>query len=310
MNRFSGPLNLFDNGDSDVESLQTDVMRFLAIIALCLLAVFAAVSSEPPPAVKAMSKVQQVMIASLQKDLDEVQSDYRQDLAKVTEDNKRLQQQLDDKPTNSAGSDTQASDITELRAQTRTLQDRLMIQNGELQESRTRNARLRSSLNNLKASHQQAIKQLQAELDEARVRGEAVEPEAPQTETAVESDKPTAVQEPQDKGFSLAFASDEALLRLVKYGRVSLFIKADRQVWQYNATDRAFGRIDQVAEFYQLSSIAPELAGLAQRQLGEAQGEWGVSFDAVIRAELNRLLAQYESGDIIVKKSGALEIKQ
>lgn len=49
----TGPPSPGSSGDGGMEHLETDVMRFMAILAFCLVAIFALVQSVPPPAAPA-----------------------------------------------------------------------------------------------------------------------------------------------------------------------------------------------------------------------------------------------------------------
>ncbi len=292
MNRFAGPLGVVDTGDSDVEALQTDVMRFLSIIALCLLAVFAAVSSEPPPAVKEMIKVQEAAIESLQQTLDSTTESYNEKLSQLTAENNQLK--MTTAQPEPIPQEPFQEQLQSLEKQRDAMKAEVSELNAALDMSETHNRKLESLVDMLQATptdeQSEPLKQEPVELQE--------EPEIV---------APTP--EPQEeKGFTLAFASDEVLLQLVGNGRVDLFAKAANQVWQFNTAGNRFIQVASVTEFFELGAVPSKIKQLAQRQLNSSTIEWGVSFDKVLRASLNKVFAEKTSGDIIVQENGGLAI--
>ncbi len=288
---FSGPMSIGDGGDTDVEALQTDVMRFLSIIALCLLAVFAAVSSEPPAAVKAMAEVQQAMIESLQAKLESVEQKYE---VAETESNRQieaLQQKLQEPPKIDAELLGKLNQKSELQTQ------HIESLMGHLDKSEAQKTKL-----------QQQIEILQQQLDE--LTPEPVQfPVEEITQPAPEVEDTTPVAEPveTEQGFTLGFASDQALLALVRGGRVQLFADVLGQVWHLSKGMRNFTEVSAVEQFYQLNSVPQKLLNLARRKISSsAEISWGVSFDASIRADLQQLMSEYQSGNIVVQQSGQL----
>lgn len=297
MNKFVGPLSVGDNGDSDVEALQTDVMRFLSIIALCLLAVFAAVSSEPPPAVKEMIKVQEAAIAALEQTLESATEKYHEKLNKLETENDQLKlaTAVAVKPVLQEPLKEQ---LQSLEKQRDAMREEIGVMSTALEQSESHNRKLESLLD---VQQQSTVQQSMPMAEEPPDDSQSV-----QVET--DSVEPVAVEPEEENGFTLAFESDDVLLELVKRGRVSLFAKSANQVWQLKVAENRFTQVAQVPEFFELGSVPKEMQQQAQRQLESLTIEWGVSFDKVLRVALDALFAEQTGGDIIVQKNGGLAI--
>ena len=72
---------------NDTDALQTDVMRFMSIIGLCLMAVFALVQSIP-----SQQPVKPLVLDDMQRQLEQ----GRQALADIEQDSMQKQQHLDE----------------------------------------------------------------------------------------------------------------------------------------------------------------------------------------------------------------------
>jgi len=77
-------------GDEQIEALQTDVMRFMAIIGLCLMAIFSIVQSMPYQSADETPKEE---LHKLQADIASMHDEIKQ-LDKVIQQKKQLNQQL------------------------------------------------------------------------------------------------------------------------------------------------------------------------------------------------------------------------
>lgn len=300
MNRLLGPLAVPDTGDSDVDALQTDVMRFLSIIALCLLAVFAAVSTEPPAGVLEMVQVQDATISALQREVTDKTQSLEDTIEQLEQEKEKLKQALDN-------SELETSNITEqhieqLQSQNASLQQQMQQMSEALKHAEQRNAGLESVLEKLN------IEQLTSDPVEEQIQ---VEAEAVETVVEPEPETTTDTAPTEEKeGFTLAFESNSVLKRLVQQGRVNLYARSNQQVWQVNANGSILTLVKGVSEFFQLSSVPADYHRLAQRKLQSLDVEWGVSFESSIRTQLQNLLTQHRGGDILVKETGELLLNQ
>ncbi len=304
---FLGPMSVGDGGDSDVEALQTDVMRFLSIIALCLLAVFAAVSSEPPAAVKAMTEVQASMIASLQEKIAQITTAQSERFEQLEAKNKSLEQLLQqskDKPN-------KEPEVDELKQQNLIHRQRINTLEVELQRTKHQQTALERKSKKDKLGYIAQISELQEQLNEKlddTDPEQIIEPTITEIETTSEPIEQAVSAPPEQKGFTLSFASDQALMALVKRDRVALFADVGEQLWQLDKRQKSFTAVKRVSRFYQLSSVPANILALALNKLKTSQITWGVSFDSQLSAALNRLMTENESGNIVVEQSGKLAI--
>lgn len=303
MNKFVGPLSVGDGGDSDVEALQTDVMRFLSIIALCLLAVFAAVSSEPPPAVKEMIKVQEAAIGSLEQALDEATERYNEKLAKLETENQQLK--LSKTELSPDSPKPMQAELDSLKQTQNAMRVQMQEISATLELSELHNRKLESLLEVQKPPIESQAAPIEVDPEEnIQPEAEAVAVEIVEPESA----EPSTTDSDEEKGFTLAFESDEVLLELVRQGRVALYARSVNQLWQLEVSTNKFIQVAQVSEFFELGSVPSTTQQQAQRQLQTLALEWGVSFDKALRASLNSLFADRTGGDIVVQRNGGLAI--
>jgi hypothetical protein len=200
---------------SDTDALQTDVMRFMSIIGLCLMAVFALVQSIPQP-----QPDKSVELQDLQRQLQQ----ERQALADIKQASMQKQQNLD-----------------ELRGQ-------LLATQQQLEKSRKVVAAIK------REPRQQVVKPvIEKRPAPAPVAKPVIEkrpapapvvkpviekrpPPAPVAKPVVKEPPPAVVPDakplPDRQGYSLRFASAAALDRQVAAGRVSLYGLLDKQAWQ------------------------------------------------------------------------------
>ena len=278
---------------SDTDALQTDVMRFMAIIGLCLMAVFALVQSIP---------LQEPGKAAQLDDMDRQLEQGRQALADIEQASMQKQQNLD-----------------ELRGQLQATQQ-------QLEQSRKVVAVIKHE------PRQQAAKPVIEKRPPPAPAVKPVTgkrpPPAPAVKPVIEKrPPPESVAKPviekrlpaapitkplpEKQGFSLRFASAAALDRQVATGSVSLYGMLDQQAWQLSmeAGTPAAASTSFPKWFHEMSAATvPKhyLYSLKNKADGPGSSRvvWGVQLPATTRTAIASLLqgqqAQGQSGGALV----------
>jgi hypothetical protein len=254
---------LFD----DAEMLQTDVMRFFAILCLCLMAIFALVKTLPmappdtgpaivePADLKAEAKVLQKKIEMRENKLVQI-----------------------------------LEDIADKRRARAELKTRIENETQGLEKIRER------------------MQQVQAKLDRNH---------QPDQKPVQKPPEVTPLPEPGQKGFTLRFASDEALERLISDGKVNFYAIAGKKAWRLNLSGGKPAYI--VAEFprqiYEMEAptVPIDFAAVFQRQIavfGRHTLTWGVTLPARTTDSINLMVSGRKGGDLIITADGQVKLTQ
>ena len=226
---------------SDTDALQTDVMRFMSILGLCLMALFALVQTIPlqdtertrlePEAEKLHQAiaVQQQRVELLQAELNRVTAQLRE----ATGHNSRARRAL----TSAQQELTRLTGQTEqVRSDRDHLTDELNVLKRQLAQGRDELAGIQLAA----VQKTQSLRELQQRLEEAQKRLDDIArqttalqvTQAPSRASPV-TDKPAPpARKAEKQGFTLRFASIEALERQIAAGTVSLYAMAGKQAWR------------------------------------------------------------------------------
>jgi hypothetical protein len=318
---------------NDVEMLQTDVMRFFAILALCLMAIFALVKALPmapradQPLITPPDDLR-VEAQSLQKQIDSLKEKLLQIQTQVNTATTAARQSL--LQANQAARDEQ------------TVRNRLIKTQQELQNASQSLARTRAELQNREANldkilndidrkqhrhselkskiedETQKLKTLQAALNMAQKQiGQRPQQKQKPTKKISEArpakkitDTPPAPQ-PQRKGFTLRFSSDSALQDLIVRGKVNFYALTGKKAWQLllSSGQPVFVPVELPPIIYEMeSSTVPHVYSEVFRHKVAAFGRnsitWGVTLPAKTSAAITRLIARRDGGDLLIMPDG------
>ena len=322
-------LNHSPPASSDVEMLQTDVMRFFAILCLCLMAIFALVKAlpmsppadrptiTPPPALKSAAAALENKIAALKAELSAIQARLSAATAAM------------------ASAKAQAADATAREQETRL---RLSATRAELEavsqaltaarrDIKTREAvlagivhdietkqRVREELDAQIAIEEQKHQEIQTRLDQAAARlSRSAPPQQPAPAPIPAAPRPPP---PARKGFTLRFASDTALNQLIKTGTVQFYALAGRKAWQLKTANGqpAFTTAPTPAEIYEMetSTVPASYTASFSRQVaafGLGKITWGVALPEKTASAIQRLIQKREGGDLVIMPDGEVMLK-
>ncbi|MDJ0809926.1 MAG: hypothetical protein QNJ01_07480 [Desulfobacterales bacterium] len=313
----------------DIEMLQTDVMRFFAILCLCLMAIFALVKALPmsPPADRptiatprdssAKAAVLEKKIAALKEKLAGLQAR----LAEATEALKNVEAQAADATVRAQQTVSRlARKRAELAAVSQTLkaaQDAIETREGvlagivrEIREKR----RVRDELDAQIEIEEQQYQEIQARLDRAADRLSRAAP--PRQPAPIETPPAPAPTPPAKKGFTLRFASDSALDTLINRRVVQFYALAGQKAWQLNTAkgQPVYTAAPMPAQIYEMaaSTVPASYTARFSRQVaafGSGRVTWGVTLPENTAQAISRLIANREGGDLTIMPSGEVILK-
>jgi hypothetical protein len=273
---------------SDTDALQTDVMRFMSIIGLCLMAVFALVQGipvqepgKPAQAVQAARvrqeiQAQQQQLRELQAELEVLKSEKDRTQQLLTASKKYLEQVRQTLADIEQVSEQKEQDLAELRGRLLNSQRQLDLSRQEIE----------------------ALKNPPRQITAKPV----IEKQAP----AVPSVKPV----PTRQGFTLRFASDAALDRLVTADSVSLYGMVGQQAWRLSM---AAGRpvVTQVpfpGWFHEMSATTVPAHYIDS--LGQSGVVWGVQLPAATKTAIASLTRGQQGGVLVIRSDGQVILEE
>ena len=226
-----------DGDAGGVADLQTDIMRFMAILSLCLVAIFALVQSIP------LAPVQDAPVQ-----------------------------------------DAPVQDVT---------------------------------VNNREPATVAATTPAEVALEEVPAPAEPVS-EKEDTAVAVEPPSPeTASPTERDVGFTLRFASDSALTHLVARNDIGLYAISEQRATRMsvNRGSYTFWPASVPSQFHEMDSgTVPAGVITALKRSGrfapDESVRWAVTLPANMRARLNGLLSEHESGQLVIDAGGEIRHEQ
>ncbi len=286
------PQRGFDTNSQEIEALQTDVMRFVAILGFVLMAIFALVQTLPvgPP-----------------------------DIPPSLEDPESLQREVE-----------------RLRQQAQQLSGELQVLEGVLAQAQQDEQELvaiaplllqaKSALRDRQQQLGELHRQIQARrisLTELRRdlavqrRSLSIADERLAAASAAVDDLQRVIPDQASEagvGFSLRFASDEALTALVATRSVRVFAMLGQRTWQLSASARSIyaETTDRPGSFYEMNrqTVPPTYLAALRRVtavLDETRITWGVTLPQPTRAAINSRMERYQGGELIIQADGTVE---
>jgi hypothetical protein len=307
------------SGGSDTETLQTDVMRFMAILGLCLTAVFALVQSLParktdrpkeePPAepLQQSSESEQTQALELRAQLQRLsaqtgQARARHDQAKksLTSTQEQLAHALDEL-------DQARRERVHLTAELEGLRRALGQGRQALQAVQTAN-------NLARRQEQPDEQQPPPRRDSQPVEAPGAQPEdAPRPRVAGQTRRSEPVSAAQ--GFTLRFASSETLDRLVGIGSVRFYGMARKRAWRLSLQRGAPGFAQDAfpAQFHEMSPATvprPYVEAFVKsaQDLKGSAVVWGVQLPPETERQIASLTRDVQGGALVIGADGQVHL--
>ena len=313
----------------DVEMLQTDVMRFFAILCLCLMAIFALVKALPmaspveaptilePTNLKSDSQVLQEEIAALKKKLSEAQTQVQS--ARIAAEKSSAQAQRAEK-TEQALLARVVKARRDLEMVSQSLSD--TQRNIEARESKlakivkdiTDKRLIRAELSAQIHKEKQNLASIRTTLDQAE---EKLARNLDRKQALKDSPPETMPQPaPSQKALSLRFASDAVLEALIVQGRVNFYAIAGQRAWQLKLPGGrpVYTSANSPREIYEMETptVPSEYASAFHRQVaafGRHTVTWGVTLPAETISSINQVIESGKGGDLVILTDGKVSVK-
>jgi len=313
---------------NEVEVLQTDVMRFFAILCLCLMAIFALVKTLPmapvagrsaPPqtvspeadaaAVKKQITVLKSTLAELKVQARTAAADVVKSSGEAAEAQKKEKETL----TRLAIARQELENLSESLQESR---ESLKIRDMQLTEVITdldNKQRIRSALQTQIEAETRHLADLKSKQEQDREKFNRPPAEyRPAVEIPAEEDLP---QQPVRQGFTLRFASDAALQHLIDGRRVNFFALDGKNAWQLNLKNGqpvySPSRFPRQIYEMQTPTVPVEYSGAFHRQVAGLDGTavtWGVSLPPQMELSIKGLINGRDGGELIITANGEVVI--
>jgi hypothetical protein len=311
---------LFD----DVEMLQTDVMRFFAILCLCLMAIFALVKALPmapppdrptlgqPTDLKAEARALQTQVSDLEKKFFETQAQL-QAAAQAAE-------QSSSQAIRAAENERQVlTRLSQARQALAEVSQSLNAARGEL-KTRERNLagivadidgkiRLQTELTSQIAEENHKLTKIRAALQQAQdqLDGRVQPSPEPEHKMASSASPPRSARQ----GFTLRFASESALQKLISGRKVLFYALAGRQAWQLQlkGAQPAYVETGFPRQIYEMEpgTVPVDFTDAFARQVaafGRGTVTWGVTLPERTTDTITRLIKDRNGGDLVIMPDG------
>ena len=309
---------------NDVEMLQTDVMRFFAILCLCLMAIFALVKALPmsPPAdrptlaeptdLKAEAESLQIEIAGLKKKLAQTLTQAQTATVAAEQSSMQVKKAAKDEQeilARLAHHQQQLKNVTQSLYRTRReLRKRGQKLAGLVKDIDTKQ-QIQSELSSQIKAETQKLATIKFALDRAHQKMNQNHPQNQAQPRKVPETSPA--KPPAKDGYTLRFASDEALQTLISGGKVIFYAIAGKNAWQLGLTGGrpAYRPTVTPSQVYEMESatVPIEYSAAFERQVaafGRTAVTWGVTLPAQTRASINRLVKGQHGGDLVIMPDG------
>jgi len=289
-------------------------MRFMSILGLCLMAVFALVQSiplqekdriQPEPELKKLHQAiafQQQRAQVLQADLKRLTAQMRS----AQERNTSAQQAL-------SSAQQQLTLIVEQTQQVRSDRDRLAA---ELEVLRRQLAQGRGELAGIQQAAQtktHSLRELQRQLGEQQEKLDEI---SQRTTTLKRKQQSPPEPGPGKQGFTLRFASSGALHSLVAAGTVSLYGMAGKQAWRLSlsAGNPVFAPDALPGWFHEMapSTVPVEYVQTLEKsvdRLARSSVVWGVQLPPATKQGIASLSRDLQGGNLVIGADGQVTLE-
>ncbi len=267
-------------GDDQIEALQTDVMRFMAILGLCLMAIFSIVQSLPYQPVEKTPQLESKEL--LEADIKQLQVNLSKMLDEIEQLDNAIQKKQETK---------QQLDLLEQAIENQ--RGTLSELNKELQQEQKALSKIRKKLKQEQRTHKQHQKKL---------------------EKLTKTTTPNQAK-PQKKGFSLRFASDQVLLDLLKKQQINLFLMMGKHTWKLSP-QKGNWQVTQTKlpkEYYQMAvqTVPTILRQTIKKKLSvqnNSQAIWAVELPGSITSAITQWMKDQKGGELIIEKNGHVKL--
>ncbi|ADE14668.1 conserved hypothetical protein [Nitrosococcus halophilus Nc 4] len=276
-----------DSGPHEIEMLQTDVMRFMAILGLVLMAIFA-------------------LVQSLQMGPTDHQPEL-EDPAQLTQEVERLKKKIH-----------HLKEIqTQQTAQVRKEREQVSRSLQQARQALFEREQQLTALNQQIEQRQRSLVDLHQEIETQNRALSALEKEFAAKRNTLSKQQQIAPEpltpKPPAQGFNLHFASEEALAFLVRTHQVKLYAMLGKRAWHLEAKPQGnhFQATSMPGQFYEMDpQTVPQDYLLAIKKTITAfdplRLTWGVILPEQTRSQISRLMSQHSGGNLVIEKNSTV----
>ena len=313
---------------NDEEMLQTDVMRFFAILCLCLMAIFALVKALPmappgdkptiaaPTDLKAETYSLQIQIAGLKRKLAQTQTQVQAASSAAEQSSLQAEKAAKDEEeilTRLARSRQDLKNVSQSLEETRGELTTRELKLAEILNAIENKERIHSGLSSEINRETQNLKKIQAALTRAREKVNRSHHQDQHSEKIPAEATPP--RQPVRQEYTLRFASDAALQTLISQGKVNFYAVAGNKAWQLRLIG---GRPDYISaqnplQIYEMdnATVPLDYAAAFQQQIaafGRTTVTWGVTLPAQTTASINRFIKGQTGGLLVIMPDGEVRL--
>jgi hypothetical protein len=309
---------------NDVEMLQTDVMRFFAILCLCLMAIFALVKALPmsPPAdqpILIKPSDLKAEAASLQKKIDVLKEKLAQTQSQLNSATAAVKKSQARAAGAAAVEQETQTRLSQARRELATVSQNLKKTRNEINAREATLTGIMRDLTDKRRIRSELRVRIEAETRNFQKIRQKLDAASAKLDRTVQSKQSIAPEEPSQavpdqpvrKGFTLRFASDSALETLISRQKVNFFALAGKKAWQLKMT---LGRLAYIAaqnpsKIYEMETAtvpADFVTGFSRQvaAFGRDKITWGVTLPNQTAVAINRLIKDREGGDLVIMPDG------
>ncbi len=319
------------SGTEEVEVLQTDVMRFMAILGFCLMIIFALVQSLP--AVPQDLQPTLINREIQDREIEEMEvhlSHLRRELVDLEQEVKSAKEQSERSSLSTKiahRNEQEALDRAEkanqefarLSQSLAAAKEEMDRREEKLLSIKVDIAKGTKDLSKVRGDLKREEKQLgilEAELDRASKRFSELKRSPKEKDQKPVPPTPSPPREKKDVGYTLRFESDRALETLLKSERVRLFAMVGKKTWAFKATKgrSLFITSERPTRFHVMESrtVPPDYGKVLSRAVvafGRESVTWGVTLPTEISLSLSKQMKNHRGGELIINQKGSVALK-
>ncbi|HHL32644.1 MAG TPA: hypothetical protein ENJ41_08655 [Oceanospirillales bacterium] len=304
---------------TDNNGLETDIMRFFAIISLCLMVVFALVQSIPMKGKGQRENAPSLISTEL---LKQEMANLQRQITQLTLKNRQLEQQLGEKQQQWIKDKTRLAklqqqikkSLSHSQQALKKSQQKLQQASHQAEQIQQKNEFQAKKLLLSRVQYKKAWHDYKKARQKTVLAGDLMK-QAKQTRISKREKEQPPVKNKQ-AGFTLKFTDDESLLHLIKNNSVQYYLVSGSQVflyqWQVGHWQLKAVSIKENMYMMQKKTVPDVLFKSARKKVvafANSQLQFGIVLPPVIITRIHHYQKHYRGGDIIITRAGQVEIK-
>jgi len=305
---------------TDMEMLQTDVMRFMAILGLCLTAIFALVQTFPRTPVQAAPALPETDSTAAHEALQSKLQQLQQALRSASGSLTRAEAETAALQTGLQQTRGRLQSVTASLAENKMKQARLLRQ--QRADARVV-VQLREQLASLQVQNSHDLAALEKSRSQVRALSKPQAQKIVQPKPAIQQPpsppQPAAAPRPETKakaveatsGFTLRFASPEALEALIDRGTIRFFIlrKGKARLYRLQGGIPRLSAVPMPVSFHEMAAdtVPDKFRSSTEPVPGDVI--WAVALPSSLERRLSQLVRGQNSGVLEIQANGTIRLR-